>query len=166
MKSPRMSLAHQFLLVLFLLVAFAPRTAGAVSPARFKAVVAISETINKVGIPPCLLVGNISGTGLASHGGKITVASTDCINPMNPTATAFSFASERVVLTAASGEQIWARYAGTLTVEGFIGVIAGGYEIIGGTGRYAAATGAGSIQGIEDMTTGKGQIQLIGTIAY
>ena len=81
-------------------------------------------------------------------------------------ATTFSFSSERVVLIVASGEQIWASYGGTLTAEGPIGVIAGGYLIIGGTGRYAGATGAGTIQGVEDMTTGKGQIQLIGTIVY
>ncbi len=164
MKNPRMSLAHRLWLALFLIASLAPGVAQAQSPAPFKATIAIVETIETVGSPPCLLLGNISGTGVASHGGKVTVASTDCINPMN--ATSFSFASERVVLSVASGEQIWARYAGTLAVEGPIGVIAGGYEVIGGTGRFTRAKGAGTIQGIEDMTTGKGQIQLVGTIAY
>ena len=164
MKSPRLSPAHQFLLALFLIVSFVPGVVGAQSATPFKATVAITETIGASDIPGCFLLGNISGKGLASHGGKITVDSTDCINPMN--ATTFSFASERVVLTVSSREQIWASYAGTLTAEGPIGVIAGGYRIVGGTGRYAGATGAGTIQGVEDMTTGKGQIQLIGTIVY
>ena len=163
MRSTRLSPAHHIVLVLFLLVSFAPREAAAES-APFKATIAITETIGPSNLPTCFLLGQISGTGLASHGGKVTVASTDCIIPMN--ATTFSFSSERVVLTVASGEQIWASYGGTLTAEGPIGVIAGGYLIIGGTGRYAGATGAGTIQGVEDMTTGKGQIQLIGTIVY
>ena len=57
-------------------------------------------------------------------------------------------------------------YSGRLTTEGGVGVITGGYQIVGGTGRFSQATGAGTVQGVEDMSTGKGQVQLTGTISH
>jgi hypothetical protein len=166
MKSLRMPLTHQLLVALFLLISFAPRVVEAQSSVALRATILITETIQTIGAPPCVLLGNVSGTGVATHLGKVTLASTDCINPLNPDFTLFSFASNSVALSLANDDQISAKYFGTLTVEGPVGVITGGFEITGGTGRYAGATGAGTVQGVEDMTTGKGQIQLIGTISY
>jgi hypothetical protein len=97
--------------------------------------------------------------------GTVSLASHDCINPISQ--TEFTFRSDQVVLTAANGDQIFARYGGLLTVT--IGAIAGGYQIVGGTGRFVHATGAGIVQGSEEINpTGpsKGQIRLIGTISY
>jgi|SRR5688572_699002 hypothetical protein len=164
MKSPRLPLT-QLVFALFLLIPFAPRAVDAQSTELLRATILISETIETIGAPPCVLQGNISGTGVALHLGKVTLASTDCINPLNPEFTLFFFASNNVALSMANGDQISTRYSGTLAAEGPVGVITGTFEIIGGTGRYAGATGAGSVQGVEDMTTGKGQIQLIGTIS-
>ena len=164
MKTPRMPLTHQLLVALFLFMSFAPRVVEAQSPVPFKATIAITETLQNIGAPPCIFLGNITGTGIATHLGKVTLASTDCINPMS--LTVFVFYSDNVALSLANGDQISASYSGTLTAEGPVGVITGGYKITGGTGRYARATGAGTVQGVEDMTTGKGQIQLIGTISY
>jgi hypothetical protein len=112
------------------------------------------------------LVGDISGTGVATHLGKVTLVSRDCINPANETGTAFSFISDELVITVANGDQIRATYSGTLTFEGAVGVITGGYQIDGGTGRYLQASGAGSVQGVEDLSTGKGNVRLTGTISY
>jgi hypothetical protein len=164
MKNWRAPLSYQLLFAVLLLMGFAPRGLEAQSTVPLKATILISETIQVLGMPPCILQGNISGVGVANRLGKLTVASTDCINPIGP--TAFAFSSEHVVLRLANGNEIFARYFGTLTQEDSIGVIAGGFEITGGTGRYLGATGAGSVKGVEDMTTGKGQIQLVGTISF
>ena len=166
MKSTRLPLTHQLLFALFLLLSIALPAVKAQSVEPLRATILISETIQTIGAPPCFLQGNISGTGVAARIGKVTLASTDCINPLDPTFTIFSFASDNVALSLANGDQIFARYFGTFTIEDSTGVITGGYEITGGTGRYAGATGAGTVQGVEDMTTGKGQIQLIGTISH
>jgi len=150
---------------LFFALVVAPRVAEADSVVPFKSTIAITESIQP-GSPTCFLVGNISGTGLASHLGKITLVSSDCINPLNEAGTAFSFFSNQLVLSVSNGDQIIAVYSGILTIEGTVGVISGGYQIVGGTGRYAQATGAGTVQGVEDPLTGAGNIQLTGTISY
>lgn len=155
--------------VLFVLLAavavMVPRFSNAETSA-FKATVSISESIQQLGTAPCFSVGTIFGTGIASQAGKISITSTDCINPMDPTFTAFSFSSDQLVITAANGDKIFAMYGGTFSVQGQFGIISGGYQIVGGTGRFARATGAGAVTGQEDMLTGQGQVQLLGTISY
>jgi hypothetical protein len=160
----RLALTCQSLFALFVATLLAPEVAKAQSVVPFKATIAISESIQPIGSGPCFLVGDISGTGVATHLGKLTLVSRDCINPISE--TAFSFFSNQLVLTVANGDQIFAAYCGTFTIEGTVGVITGGYQITGGTGRYAEATGAGTVQGTEDLNTGKGAIQLVGTISY
>lgn len=155
------------LVLLAAVVVMVPRVSKA-ETSDFKATVSITESIQTPGTAPCFSVGTISGAGLASQAGKITIASVDCINPMDPTFTVFSFASDQLVMTAANGDKIFATYGGTFTLQGQFGIISGGYIIIGGTGRFAQATGAGSVNGQEDLTTGvgKGQVQLLGTISF
>ena len=166
MKNFRLPLSCHLFLALGVAALLAQGVPEANAADSFKASVAISEVIHQIGAAPCFLVGDISGTGQATQLGKVTVVSSDCINPLSPTLTLFSFASNQLVLTSANGDQIFAMYSGTLTTEGGVGVITGGYQIVGGTGRYSQATGAGSVQGLEDMSTGKGLVQLIGTLAY
>jgi hypothetical protein len=163
-RSFRLPLTYQFFFALFVATLFASGVAKAKSAVPFKATIAITESIQPIGSGPCFLLGDISGTGLATHLGKLTLASRDCINPISE--TAFSFFSDQLILTVANGDQVFATYSGTLTAEGTIGVITGGYQITGGTGRFAQATGAGTVQGVEDLSTGKGEVQLIGSISY
>ena len=164
MKSFRLPLSCQLFLALAVVTLLAQEVPEAKAANSFKASVAITEVIQPIGAAPCFLVGNISGTGQATQLGKVTVVSSDCINPLSQ--TLFSFASNQLVLTSANGDQLFAMYSGTLTTEGGVGVITGGYQIVGGTGRYSQATGAGSVQGMEDMSTGKGLVQLTGTLSY
>lgn len=131
----------------------------------FKATLEITESIQVVGSLPCFVEGDISGTGQASKLGKVTVASSDCINPITETLFTF-FSSDRVVFTTANGDQVYATYSGTFSIQDQVGTITGAYLIVGGTGRYALATGAGTVNGQEDMLTGKGEIQLFGTLLY
>jgi hypothetical protein len=143
----------------------APSVTEARSARPFKASISITETVqpDTTGVCP-FLAGAISGTGQATHLGKMTLVSRDCITPIGE--NVFAFESNQLVLTAANGDQIFAIYSGIFTTEGAVGAISGGYHIVGGTGRFSQATGAGSVQGVEDLSTGKGQVQLTGTISY
>ena len=164
MKNFRLSLSCQLFLALVVATLFASGVAEAQSAVPFKATIAITEVIGPSNT--CFLEGDISGTGLATQLGRVTLDSSDCINPANPTGTAFFFSSNHVDLTVvANGDHIFATYYGTLTFEGTVGVITGRYEFVGGTGRYSQASGEGTVQGVEDIT-GKGNVQLTGTISY
>ena len=164
MKTFRLPVSCKLVLALVVAMLLALGVREAQSGGTFKATVAITESIQPIGTAPCILVGDISGTGQATQLGRVTVVSTDCINPISQ--TAFSFSSNQLVFTVPNGDQIFAMYNGILTSEDGVGVISGGYQIVGGTGRYSQATGAGSVQGVEDMSTGKGLVQLNGTFSY
>jgi hypothetical protein len=141
--------------------------AEARSVVPFITTLAITEMVQPVGSFPCFLVGNISGNGAVTNPalGNVTAVSQDCINPIS--ATEFSFMSNQLVLTV-NGGQIFVAYGGILSAT--TGLIAGGYLIVGGTGRFSKAVGAGTIQGLEQIDlnagTGAGQVKLTGTISY
>ena len=162
-------LLHRFPLLCFALVAglFAPVISASPSNAPFQATILFSEQVAPGGSLPCYLVGTISGTGVATTLGAVTLASTDCVNPLPPTYTSYVFSSSHVVLTATNGDQVWATYYGVLSSQG---VITGTYVIYGGTGRNANATGSGTLQGFETIDpatgAGTGQIHLAGTLSH
>jgi hypothetical protein len=164
MRSFRLLLSCQLFLALVVATLLASGVREAQSAVPFKATIAITESIQPIGTAPCILVGDISGPGVATHLGKVALVSSDCINPISK--TAFSFSSNQLVLNVANGDQIFATYSGILTTEGTVGVITGGYQIVGGTGRFSQATGAGTVEGVEDLSTGEGEVQLTGTISY
>jgi hypothetical protein len=163
-------LLHRIQLICVALAAglFAPLVSAAPTDAPFQATISFSEQVATTGsLTPCFLVGTISGRGVATMLGPVTLASTDCINPLAPTFTSYAFSSSQVVLTALTGDQVWATYGGILSSKG---VIIGTYVIYGGTGRFANASGSGILQGFEtiDLATGAGtgQIHLKGTLSY
>jgi hypothetical protein len=166
MEKSKLSLSQVFSVVLAAATVISAPATLARSPVPFKATLAINETIQPEGIEGCLLTGHISGRGQASHMGNVTVTSTDCVNPTDTTGTTLAFGSKTVVITAANGDEIFAEYGGTFTIQGEVGAIIGGYHIIGGTGRFSGASGDGALQGVEDVITKKGQIQLNGTLIY
>ena len=156
----------QPLLLAVVAVLLSPAVVAA--PLSFQATIDFSEQVVPTGTQtPCFLMGTINGTGTTNRIGPISVASTDCINPLPPFFTSFGFASHNVVLTTANGDQLYATYAGILSAEGRI---TGSYVIFGGTGRFARAAGAGILSGFEaiDLKTGagNGQITLKGVLAY
>ena len=163
MKNFKLLLSGRLFLALVVATLFASGVAEAQSAVPFKATIAITELIQPSTDPLCFREGHISGTGLVTHLGKVTLDSIDCITPNE---TAFSFISDQLVITVvANGDQIFASYSGIFRIEGPVGVISGGYQIVGGTGRYSQARGEGAVQGVEDIT-GQGSVELTGTISY
>lgn len=107
----------------------------------------------------------MSGTGNASHLGKITYNSTEIAdfftNPGKITVHDGHF-----VIVAANGDEVHGE-AGTLgdlpDASGntqFVGV----FRIVGGTGRFANASGGGTIRVIANLYAGIGTILLDGAI--
>jgi len=139
----------------------------------FTATLGITEHI-ELTRAACPLTAAVSGGGTATHLGRVTVSSDDCILPRGAT---LDFISPNVVLTAANGDQIFASYAGR--VRQADGAISGSYAISGGTGRFENARGTGDLVGVEDLSpfnvpsnppatkwTILGEITLSGTISY
>jgi hypothetical protein len=155
-------------------------TAHARAESPFSAKLSITESVTLTGMPPCFGYGRIQAVGTASQLGKVTVTSTDCINPQgvfNPSEpNSFTFSSigstgtTGLVLTAANGDLLFASYSGTLSAQSpRPHRIDGQFIITGGTGRFAGATGGGTLSGAEDIsqvTSGHGDVTLTGTIAY
>ncbi len=112
------------------------------------------------------LAGTTTGSGQASHLGAVIGTATDCVTPTSP--VTYSFTNGNLVVTAANGDQLRVQYAGTLapTATQPIFAITGTYRIVGGTGRFASASGTGAIGGVENLATGQGQLSLNGTISY
>ena len=112
-----------------------------------------------------VLVGTTTASGQASHMGAVSGISSDCAAPYGNT---FVFDHGKLTLTAANGDELRADYNGSLspTVTPQIYSVAGSYQVTGGTGRCSGASGSGTLQGIENLQTGQGQLQLSGTISY
>jgi hypothetical protein len=110
--------------------------------------------------------GTIMGYGNSELLGKVSFLTSDCITQNGP---AFTFSEGRFMITTMSGELLFASYNGQFlpTGEGTRFVLSNAsFTITGGTGRYAKATGSGTLGGGEDMATGQGNIQLKGRILF
>ena len=137
----------------------------------FKASVTTTETLlpNPAVCPAFpFLTGTTTGSGNASHMGAITFVSTDCVMP---SPTSFSFSDGKLTVTGANGDEVRAVYNGELlpvpdAAPFTLFTVSGSYSIVGGTGRFAGATGSGALQGTTNIVTKQGQIELRGTISY
>jgi hypothetical protein len=79
-------------------------------------------------------------------------------------------------MTGSNGDQLFASYTATLTVSTTTGVgaLTGQYVILGGTGAYAHASGAGKLEGVEVIQfnpatysgAGQGRIELTGILTF
>lgn len=114
---------------------------------------------------PSQFGGTTTGTGKGTHLGKLSFNAIDCITPMEDH---FTFAGEFTIV-AANGDKLAGNYGGS-----FIPINTGPvyrlsdatFEITGGTGRFAQATGSGELTGTENVTTGNGTFKADGTISY
>lgn len=115
---------------------------------------------------PTLFGGAITGHGASELLGRVVFLATDCITPVPPL---FNFSQGRMIIMTMTGEQIFASYSGQFvpTGDGAKYVFSGAtFQVTGGSGQYAKATGGGTLSGGEDMATGAGTVQLTGQITY
>ena len=95
---------------------------------------------------PCILTNSERGTGQALHLGSMTWASEETVNLCAPGGPSVS---AQFVLVAANGDRV----NGTLHTAALFDfatnqvTFAGVWEIAGGTGRFAAASGHGTLTG-------------------
>ncbi|MFC0135791.1 hypothetical protein CR105_00540 [Massilia eurypsychrophila] len=110
--------------------------------------------------------GTIAGHGQSALLGRVAFIATDCITPQPPL---FNFSEGRFVVVTASGDQIFATYSGQFVPTG-VGanyVFSGAtFQITGGNGQYAKASGGGALNGTQDMATGMGTLKLTGQIRH
>lgn len=112
------------------------------------------------------LAGTTTGSGQASHLGAVTGSATDCIMPTS--AYTYTFSNGKLSLIAQNGDELRADYSGNLSPSATppVFVLNGTYRITGGTGRFANASGTGTVGGLENLATGQGQFELKGSISY
>jgi hypothetical protein len=148
-----------------------PATAAGEVP--FEATLAVREVVAFTLLPPCFAVGALTGSGRATSLGPVSAVSQDCINPLgefDPAAGSYHFASTGtgLVFKTVDGSVVHATYSGTLSHRaGAPHEIAGHFVITGGTGRYARASGGGTLSGYEDISgvvLGVGQVVFRGTL--
>jgi hypothetical protein len=114
---------------------------------------------------PSQFGGTLAGLGDSPQMGRVVFLASDCITPTPPL---FNFTG-RFIVTNLRGEQLHANYSGQFvpTGEGTKYVFSGAtFQITGGTGQYAKATGGGTLTGGEDMITGNGNLKLSGQVHH
>lgn len=116
---------------------------------------------------PSKTAGNLAGYGDSEElGGRVVFLSSDCFTQNG---TTFTFSNGKFLITTMTGELLFANYSGQAipTGQGTQAAFNGAtFQITGGTGRYAKASGGGNITGTEDLVTAKGTIKLSGKITY
>lgn len=157
------------------LVAFATSPMAEPTAVPFVAKVTIKESVTFTFAAPCFGIGSLTGSGVATHLGKVTGSSQDCFNPVgafNPNAPSYQFSSfgPGLVFVAASQDKVFAAYSGTVTYrENAPHLVRGNFLITGGTGKFTGATGGGTLEGYEDLSavvSATGAIVFNGQILY
>lgn len=112
------------------------------------------------------LGGKLAGHGDSALLGRVAFLASDCVTMIPPL---FNFSMGRFIVLTSSGDEIFASYSGQAvpTGEGTKYAFSGAtFQITGGTGQYARATGGGTLSGTEDIVTASGNLQLSGQISY
>ena len=114
---------------------------------------------------PSKFGGTTTGTGKSTHMGKVSLKAIDCITPMEDH---FIFEGT-FTLTAANGGTVTGGYKGAFVPaddQSRYSLSGAKFEITGGTGRFHGAKGIAELKGDQDIATGKGKIEVDGTISY
>jgi hypothetical protein len=82
------------------------------------------------------------------------------------TGPATAIASNTTMYTAANGDQLFASWSGTSTNDGPAVTFSGLELYVGGTGRFADASGSSFISGTASFVTNTGQFTSEGTLSY
>lgn len=158
---------HKAISAIFLTAMISPATALATAITHQKVPLKINlELHEQVGFRlycPSLFGGTTTGTGNGTHMGNVSFKGSDCITQ---TENYFTFKG-RFMLTAANDDMLLGLYGGSfvpINSGPMYSISDATFKIIGGTGRFALATGSGELQGTQDMTTGNGTLQADGTM--
>lgn len=107
--------------------------------------------------------GTSTGIAVSSPLGFASMSGGDCITPIG---NYFSFEGE-ITFTTLNGEQLFLDYSGQFTPTAYppLYILTDSiFEITGGTGSFATATGGGIVRGGQNIQTGVGLFQLTGEI--
>ncbi len=120
-----------------------------------------------VPVTPGVFLGTTSGAGHASHLGRVAATSTEVLD-----FTAFpgrlSVRDGQLVMIAANGDELHWSYSGggPLPDASGLSAITGTFVITGGTGRFADASGGGTVEGVASVVTNTVSLHYRGTITY
>jgi hypothetical protein len=106
-----------------------------------------------------------TGSGSATHLGNATWSATECVDLLAHPGRSH-VRDGRAVLTSANGETLHLSYEadGALPDPAGNVHVTGPYVITGGTGRFDAAKGGGTLTGDANVNTAIAQIDLTGTL--
>jgi hypothetical protein len=116
-----------------------------------------------VGDPPNLLRLHIEYVCQLQHLGRTTAIAEQIVTFTGP---ATAIASNTTMYTAANGDQLFASWSGTSTNDGPAVTFSGLELYVGGTGRFADASGSSFISGTASFVTNTGQFTSEGTLSY
>ena len=150
-----------------------PALADKTSTIKLKIGIAFTETIaaSADGVCP-YFEGHLSGAGFSTDLGAVTVQATDCFVPTDPSGANFMFMTKpgtSVALRTASGDTLFGTYQGTATGQPYpIEALSGTVTFAGGTGRFAKASGTGTLEGVENIggEPATGVIVISGKVTY
>jgi hypothetical protein len=116
---------------------------------------------------PAQFGGTTTGVGISSLLGKVSFEANDCVIPQNDSL----LFSGKMVFTLLGGDEILADYSGSFIPTSYPSIFTMAnalFAIKGGTGDFLNATGGGTLQGSEKISsngTGVGLMQATGTIS-
>jgi len=107
-----------------------------------------------------------TGTGRATHMGAATITVDECVNFVREPGRVHVYGM--LVLTAANGDELHVSVDKVGDLPGPTGDahVKGPYEVTGGTGRFAAATGSGITSTDANVITSTATARLIGTLRW
>jgi hypothetical protein len=138
---------------------------GAISVAATERPFALNGTgvgqfiTNEAGLP---ISANVSGSGTATHLGLWTTTGTVHYGP--PDADGLLPSSGEATIIAANGDAIRAVVQGRLNLGA--GTDSGTFTFVGGTGRFAAASGSADFVVAVNPLTGGFELTMVGRINY
>jgi hypothetical protein len=140
----------------FAVVAFAAANAGADANVPFKGTDSFGSAV--IGGSGAIVQTADSGSGVATHLGRFTLAASETVDFGTLAVTNGAF-----TLTGANGDTVSGNYSGHLlpSLDGY--VVSG--PITTGTGRFAGATGLVTFRGAFDPATFTGTDVITGTIS-
>lgn len=164
-----MKFSSRLATLLFSSLAFSSTASFAQTAVPFNATFNIDETLSPGTGPACEMIGTISGQGPATHLGRIAISGTNCVMLPTSNPPVYHFTDGKIILMAANGDTLNGAFSGSFVPTGkgtTFTVVNGTYSFNRGTGRFIAATGSGTMSGTQDIVSGKGQLQIKGTISY